>query len=271
MSADGKKSGMLADLAKAKEEAKQVARGERVDEVESIEEPAAEEPEVEASAEESEAEVEEPTEENSEDETAVSETDESEEDDGPIVIRGKSFKNQAEAIAYAESLEDERIYNQGFRDAQAKPAAEEAQPPEDEIDDAALYTDPKGTLKKIKESAVTEAEKRIEAKMTRERLWTDFLTRYPDIERKDAERILSENIKTIGAMENHEEGMKLLARKVRSEYQRMADRLKPRTELPTKKGTVVSRGNGVPQSVTPKKTEKVLTMTEQMKSLRTNR
>lgn len=191
-----------------------------------------------------------------------------------IRIGDKEFKTQAEAIRYAEQLEEEKfrieLYNQGVRDAlnSQQPQAQQAPPEEDKFDEE-FYSNPKEKLKQIKEEAKREALLAIQAENNKERLWTQFLEQNPDIERRDAERILGENWDTIGKMTDVPKAMKILAQKTRAEYQRIADKFKPRTELPNKNGQALSMATQTPRSVTPaRKEEKPLTLAQQMKMLR---
>lgn len=186
-----------------------------------------------------------------------------------IKIGGKEFTSQREAIAYAEELEREnevtKAYNMGIRETLAAqaPAATEA-PVEDNFEEK-FYSDPKAAIKDAEERATQKAVSYIQAEQRKEKLWSDFLSEYPDLDRKDAERILAENFNTIGKMTDTKAAMKALATQTRAEYQRMAERLKPRSELPQNRGTqAVSTGSGGSSGVTrPQKEEKVLSMSEQ--------
>ncbi len=198
----------------------------------------------------------------------------SDEEEDVIRIGEQEFKSQKEALEYARKLEQDKLvseaYNMGIKETlqQVRPQ-EEAPPPEDNFEEK-FYSDPKGTLQKFKEEAKQEALSSIKAEQRAEVMWETFLTQYPDIERRDAQRILQENWETVGKMTDLEKAMKVLAQKTRAEYQRIADRLKPRTELPPNRNPqAVSAGRG---GVTPppmaQKEEKVLTMAEQLKSMR---
>lgn len=248
-------SEMMKEVAQAREEARRQARGEAspADSAVAAVAVAAEEAPV-VAAEETPAVVEEAEE--------------------IIRIGDKEFKTQAEAIKYAESLESDKLvseaYNQGMRDTLQQSQAQVAPPPpeEDKFDEE-FYTNPKEKLKKIKDEAIREALATVQAEQRKENLWGQFLNENPDIERRDAERILNENFETIGKMTDVAAAMKVLATKTRAEYQRMAERLAPRKELPNRGGQAVSTGNSNGAGVTPqKKVEKPLDMFSQLRSLR---
>lgn len=192
-----------------------------------------------------------------------------------IKIGDKEFTTQEEAIKYAESLEYEKLvndaYNQGVRDSfQVKTPAAEA-PPEDDKFEERFYTDPKGTLKELKEAAKHEAIESMKKEQKKEAIWNQFLTENPDIDRRDAERILNEpeNWETIGRMADIPKAMKLLAQKTRTYYDSIVERRRPRTELSNKNSPVVSSGIGSPGGVTPSKTRtEPQSMVAQMKNLR---
>lgn len=191
----------------------------------------------------------------------------------PIRINGQVFKTQTEAFAYAEQLAREKeltdAHSAGVREAleasrqPTQPAAE----PEDDFDQR-FYSNPKETLRGLKEEAKREALAIMQQEQNRERLWGNFLTENPDIRRKDAERILMENWGTIGHMTDFDRAQKLLAQKVRSEYEEIAGLLKPRTVVESKK-QAISPSGGSPGGVTPKKKDDApLSMAQQMRKLR---
>lgn len=190
-----------------------------------------------------------------------------------IRIGSQVFKSQAEAIAYAERLEEEKLvseaYQSGVRDAiQSQAPAASVAPQEDNFEEE-FYSNPKATLAKIKEQAKSEIREENSAAQRKENLWRTFEERYPDIDRRDAELILAQNVDTVGKMTDIDKAMEVIARKTRAEYQRIVERYKPRTELPASRGqaTVPSSASG--RGVTPqKKDEPVLTMAQQMKNLR---
>lgn len=194
-----------------------------------------------------------------------------------IRIGDREFKTQAEAIKYAEELEEEKLraelYNQGVRDALAsgRPLVEPETPkPEEDNFDERFYANPKETLRELEERAILKAESRIEAKMKREVLWNEFLNENPDIRRKDAERVLNENWDLFEKMTDFPKAQKILAQKVRSEYDEIRSLAKPRTELTNRTTQGLSSGSGAPRGVTPQKKEDTpLDFISQMKKLKT--
>lgn len=193
-----------------------------------------------------------------------------------IRIGDQTFKTQAEAIAYAERLEHEKMlvesYNQGIREtlqATQRPT-EVAPPPEDNFDEQ-FYTNPKEALMKMKEQAKAEAIAIVDAREREVAAWNKFASLNPDLadSRTEVMRILQENWDVLGKMKDETKAMGILATKTRSYFQSIADRLKPRVELPNRPAQVVSPGGSSRPSVTPtKKDAAPLTMAEQLKSMR---
>lgn len=192
-----------------------------------------------------------------------------------IKIGDQVFKNQSEAFAYAEKLEQEKLlaesYNQGVREAlQASQKPVEAAPQEDNFEEQ-FYSNPKETLKKIKEEAKAEALAVVDAREREERAWNKFCTLNPDLadSRGEVMRILQENWEVLGKMRDEDKAMKILATKTRSYFDSIIERRRPRTELPSKPAQVVSPAGSAPRSVTPvKKDDAPLTMAQQLKRLR---
>lgn len=193
-----------------------------------------------------------------------------------ILIDGKVFTSEREAIKYAQKLSEEKqlaeAYNQGIRDSlQATLPVQQEVVPEDNFEQE-FYTDPKKTLKKVKEEAKHEALEAVRAEQTREAQWTTFLSRYPDIERRDAELILQTNMDVFGKLTDTDKAMQLLATKTRAEYQRIADKFLPKKELSNRTGQVVSASNSAsPVVTTPKKAEEALDFVSQLKNHKARR
>lgn len=201
---------------------------------------------------------------------AVPEVAEPEEE---IRIGERTFKTQSEAIRYAEELDRERLssdsYNMGVREALEKLTPQQAAAPVEDKFEEEFYTNPKETLKKVREQATQEALTVVRAEANKEAQWNKFLTDFPDIDRKDAERVLQENWDTIGKMTDINKGMQLLATKTRAEYQRIAERFLPKKELPNKQGQAVSAGSGAAPSVTPsKKPDEPIDFVSELKRMR---
>lgn len=191
----------------------------------------------------------------------------------PIRINGQTFKTQAEAFAYAEQIAREKeltdAHAQGVREAleasrqPTQPAAE----PEDDFEQR-FYTDPKGTLKQVQQKARDEAVALIRQEQQKEKLWSEFLQENPDIRRVDAERILTENMDTIGRLTDFSAAKKQLAQKVRSYYDEIIEIRKPRTVMENKRPALSPSGGGSPGVTPQKKAETPLSMTQQLRTLR---
>lgn len=220
---------------------------------------------LEASAETSE------TQETSAEETPAAAQGDSSDEEGEVKLAGQTFKSTKEALTWAEERERERelteAHTAGIREA-LEATRQPAQPdpePEDDFEQR-FYSNPKEALREVQARAVEEAEKRINANMTREKMWNDFLNEYPDLRRKDAERILNENWGVIGKMTDLKQAMKALAQRTRAEYDEIEQLRKPRTVLSDKK-QVVSPSGGSPKGVTPQKNnDKPLDFAAQMRA-----
>lgn len=190
-----------------------------------------------------------------------------------IRIGDQVFKSEAEALKYAQQLQHEKelaeAHAAGVTEAiRAQGAGVVEAPVEDKFDEE-FYANPKAKLEQIRTQAIAEAEARIESKLAREKQWEVFLEKFPDIRRKDAERILGENWSTLGKITDLEKGMQALATKVRADYAELEQIRKPRVALSEKKGAQTVRSGGSPASVTPKEnSERPLTFAEQMKTLK---
>lgn len=192
-----------------------------------------------------------------------------------ITIGDQKFKTKEEAFKYAESLQQKElmqsVYQQGVQEAIRALKPEAAAEPAPEEDDTEYYVDPKAAIAKAEERATKRAVEQIKKEQQAEQLWNQFETKYPDIRRSDAERILREpeNWNSIGKLADHDKAMSLLATKVRAEYQEIIDRVKPRSALPNKSGQAVSSGHSsAPSGVTPKKEPAATNFIAEMKKMR---
>lgn len=252
----------LAQLARAREEAKGTARtgqgGSTRDENEELPEGAAP---IEARA-ESDAVETEAAPQRKEEETL-------------ITIGGQTFKTQREAIAYAEQLEREKLLAEahaaGIQEAlrATRPIPQE-EPVEDNFEEK-FYANPKEALREVEERATKKALEQIERTTNRENLWKQFFDENPDLagSRQICEMVLNQNWDTLGQMTDVPKAMKVLATKTRSLFQSYNDRMKPRTELPNKSGQVLSTGGNVRPNVTPqKKDDAPLDFVSEMKRMK---
>jgi hypothetical protein len=195
-----------------------------------------------------------------------------EEPEEEIRIGDQVFKKQSEAIAYAQNLEAKNqaneAYAQGLRDSMAANAPAPVVQVEENFEEE-FYKDPKGTLAKVQEQATDKAVARIQGEIQREKLWDQFLTKYPELERRDAERIMKEEWDTIGKITDLSKGMEVLANKTRAYYDSIVERYKPRSELPKTKAQAVSPSSGASSGVTPnKKSEIPLSFSEELRRSR---
>lgn len=191
-----------------------------------------------------------------------------------IQIGDQVFKNQAEAIKYAQKLEQERLIEQahsaGIREALEAQARASQQPveqqPEEDLE-TEFYTNPKETLQKVQARARDEALAAVRAEQDKEKAWSEFLTEYPDIRRKDAERLLREEWAFFDKVDI-KSGKKILAQKVRAEYAEIVEASRPRTQLSSAKAAVSPSG-GTKSGVTqPKREEKPLSFSEQLRNMK---
>jgi len=175
-----------------------------------------------------------------------------------IRIGEREFTSEKEALRYAEQLEREKsqleAYNQGIRDSLGSQGVVPEPEPEENFDEE-FFKSPKEAIQKFKEQAKAEAVALIKAEQTREMLWNQFSSEYPEVRRKDAERVLAENMDVLGKMTDTKKAMQALAGKVRAEYAEIEELRKPRTEVPAKKGAQTARSGGTATSVTPQKKE----------------
>jgi hypothetical protein len=268
---------MQKELARIKEEAKNTANGEKS---ESEELPEGSSP-IEARAQDAELEEETAEEASSEDESAASDDGEGEESAEVAAAPGKKIKigerefdSEADAVEYAKELSSEvekrNLYDQGVRDTirelQEKESVVVAEPVDE---DAEFYANPTEKLKKVRAEATAEALRLFKAEKLKEEIWTRFGEEYPDVRRKDADRILRENHDTIGRMTDWAGAMKKVAALARAEYEEIRELTKPRTIVNTSKRPGMAPSGGKASGVTPKKTEeKPLSLAEQLRSIK---
>lgn len=268
---------MQKELARINTEARNAAAG---DTTENEELPEGSSP-LEARAEDAEESEEIAEEASSEDESETSDEGDGGEAPPAVAAAGKKirigereFDSESEAVEYAKELSDKvdkaEIYNSGVRDAIQQLQAqqpEEVAPVVDE--DAEFYANPTEKLKKVRAEATADALKIMKAEKLKDEIWSRFGEEYPDVRRKDAERVLLENNDTIGRMTDWGAAMKKVAGKVREEYQEIRELTKPRTQIDTSKRPGVSPSGGKSSGVTPKKPEeKPLSFAEQLRNMK---
>ena len=194
-----------------------------------------------------------------------------------IRIGDQTFKTQADAFEYAEKLQNDSLiaesYSQGVREALHAQAGDRAPAPvaEEEDFDTQFYSNPKETLRRMKEEAKQEALAVIDARDKEERAWSKFSSLNPDLadSRIEVMRILQDNWEVLGKMVDEKRAMSILATKTRAYFDQIVERRKPRTELPNRQAQVVSPAGGAGPGVTPQRKDAApLTMAQQLKSLR---
>jgi len=259
-------SEMLKELARTREDAKHTAVTGEGGSAELSDLPAGSDP-VEVQAQDDAA---------PEDVVEETEVKEDAEEETLIRIGDQTFKTQSEAIKYAETLEREKIvneaYNEGIRETLRSQAPAHVPEEVEDTFEEEFYANPKAKLKEMKAQATQEAIALIRAETQRETLWNQFLSDYPDVRRKDAERIFGENADVFGKITDIKKGMQLLAQKTRDEYREIMEIHKPRTELTSKKVTATGPSGGAAKSVTPeKKQDRPLSFAEEMRKMRIQR
>lgn len=257
---------MMKEVAATKEHHAAVAAGEKGED-DQIELPVGDDPIVEPAVEAAA----EPAAEGVATEPAATEPEEE------IIVGDRTFTSQKEALAYAKELAQEKeileARQAGMQEVleatrSGQPAAAPAAPEEDKFEEE-FYSNPKETLQKVASKAKQDAVAEIRAEINREKAWDVFLEKYPDIERADAERIMRENWVKLEKIKDEAKGMESLATLVRSYYDGIIERRKPRTALPDNKRQAVSPAGGAPARVTPSnQTQKPLSMAEQMRQLK---
>lgn len=197
-------------------------------------------------------------------------------------IGGREFGTQEEAWAYAESLEQERLAADAFRQgveaasrlAPSNPPPQNATPPQPEEIDPEYYTNPQSYFAKREAQIIARAEARIDQKAlqrkTHEDTWTQFYSDYPDLAsaREFVDFTLQQNWNTLQHVETGQ-ALKQLAEKVRGKLKPIVEARMPKVELP-KVRTAASAGGG--EQVTVPKTEaKPLNFAQQMRNLKKGR
>lgn len=200
-------------------------------------------------------------------------------------IGDKTFANQAEALAYAEShvtaLETEQqvadAYRQGIRDAASeRPSAETVTPQADDLNTEELYTDPANFLdrfaKKIKTETQAELLQREATRNESEQIWREFTDRHPELAdfREDVESFVERQqteVRAVIKTKGRPAAYDYVATKLKSRFENYATALKPKRALAN--GSAGASPSGKPSSVTPKETpKKALSFNEQIRSIR---
>lgn len=192
------------------------------------------------------------------------------------------FDTQEAALAFAQA-ETERAdaYRQGVRDAALAPATPEKVTPaaEEEFNEEAYYADPKAFLKEYKKTIVNETLKTVDTTLSKraadEQVWNEFSQRHPALAdfQNDVERVTAANLNEVRSLATSKgiaAAYDFVAMKVRADFAKKAEALKPTRALPNGGGTTSSAGGSqrVTQKVSPKKP---LSMAEQIRQTRGKR
>lgn len=210
---------------------------------------------------------------------------------GKYRIGDKEFATAEDAHAYATStisaLETERqvadAYRLGIQDATVPgnpppgvtpPAA--AAPPA--FDEALYYENPGKFLEsyanKIKNETLNAVNQNMTEKQIADRLWSEFSARHPDLAdfRNEAENFAAQNLSTLRVVNQTKgisAGYDYIALKLRAEFSRYAQAVKPRKQLANSGGGATPPGSNGVTPPPPKK--KVLSFNEQIRSIKPRR
>jgi hypothetical protein len=181
-----------------------------------------------------------------------------------ILIGGKTFTNEADAIAYARELEQERLasdaYRQGVQDAaiQTKGNPSDAAQGEKEDFNEKFYENPQDfiaqAVKKAADDGYQRAITEVDQRSQKENLWNEFYSQNPELKSKDklVQTILQDNWDVLGHMKDHKAAMKILAKKTKDTIRAWIDEDKPKETLAN---TQIGASPGSQSQVTLKKTE----------------
>ena len=190
-------------------------------------------------------------------------------------IGDREFATEAEALSYATSqvsaLETEQqvadAYRQGIRDAAATatpPAAAASAPPAPALNTDELYTNPQAFLDKFAHKIRTESDASTQAILLKQvqgnQVWSEFAQRHPEFGdlRGDVESFVDRNIADVQAIvrtKGQVAGYDYIATKMKSNFARYEQALKPRRALPNTPtpATPKAAAGGVTPEPTPKK------------------
>lgn len=216
-----------------------------------------------------------------------------EEDDGaagdpPAAASGKKYRigdqefdTQDEALAYAQrQTEVADAYRQGINDAvqtqnPAPGATPAAAPNTPEFNEQEFYENPGEFLRKYGEKVKNETVQAINQtqaeKEASDAVWKQFTSRHPELAdfRNEVEQAAGQHLAELSMINKTKgipAGFDFVALKVKSNFQRYAQAVKPQRQLPNAR-QVQNPGGGT--SVTPKKPKpKPLSMAEQVRSIK---
>lgn len=197
-------------------------------------------------------------------------------------IGDKEFDTAEEAHAYATSVETESNENDAYRRIVkeallANPPAESVTPDADDIDETQLFENPKEFLKKFAEKIETKTVQRLDQtqaqKTQSDAIWREFSDRHPALAdfRNEAEMITGQNLALVQKLvktKGQAAAYDFIALKMREDFSRKANALKPSKQLSNKSAATTPSGTK-PAGVTPKpKEKKPLSFAEQIRSIK---
>jgi hypothetical protein len=220
------------------------------------------------------------------------ETDDPPITEGKYKIGDRSFATIEEAHTYATSqlatVEQEKLINDAYRQGISE-ALQHQNPsvnvtpqqatPEDDFNEEEYFANPKEFLKKFANKIKTETQAEFDArssvKESGERVWREFTNRHPALAdfRGEAEGFVSRNqaaVRAVIATKGQDAGYDYIALKLREEFSKYANAVKPKKDLPNGGGaTPPANARG---GVTPKTpVKKPLSMIEQIRSIKKKR
>lgn len=209
-------------------------------------------------------------------------------------IGNKEFATQAEAYAYAQSLEQQGNQDDAYRQIvesvlQQPPQTGQSVTPSQakpklEIDEAKLWENPSQFLSEFAEKVQAQTIQTMGSQLaqqqaardTGEQVWREFSSRHPDLAdfRTEVEGFTGQNMSKVKAIikrDGQAAGYDYIAMCMRDQFKRYADVGKPRRELQNG-GTNMTPSSGSAPNVTPKgQQKKPLTFAEQIRSIKKRR
>lgn len=204
-----------------------------------------------------------------------------------IKIGTRFFDSEAEAFAYAEELEVQKLtddaFRQGIEAAQNLTnsnslAASTVNPPEEEKIPDEYYTNPAKFFKEQNAQVIARASQLATEQVNRQVRHNETMTKFwsdnPDLARSEATKDLTTNIlnQNFKALEHvpTDKALAIVAEKARARLKDLGVTTLPTKTLPSTTKQVVSSGSSTTVA-RPKAEEKVLNWTEQMKNMKRNK
>lgn len=195
-------------------------------------------------------------------------------------IGDREFSSQDEAIAYAEetargAAAQQQLIQTLQTQPQPAPAAVTPTIQTDQVPEE-FFTNPSGYLKKFGQQVYDQAIQQVQRMQTSaqqsETIWREFTDRHPDLAdfRGDVEQFTAQNLSAVQGIigtKGRAAGLDYIATKLKADWTRKADMLKPKRELAS--GTQARTPSQRSAAVTPEPTQKkAATFGEQLNSIR---